>query len=126
MATILVLDDEPDAVVLMQRVLKRKGHEVSAFTEEEQAIAFARSCPIDLAILDIKLKKMSGVEVLEELKQINPAMHAMMLTGFPTIETTRKALDLGADEYCVNPLEIEELERKVASIIGRKDETHDP
>jgi DNA-binding response OmpR family regulator len=119
MATILALDDEPDAVVLIQRVLKRKGHDVSAFTEEEQAIAFARSRPVDLAILDIKLKNMSGVEVLEELKKINPAMHAMMLTGFPTIETAKKALTLGADQYCIKPIEIDELEQKIASILGK-------
>jgi ActR/RegA family two-component response regulator len=97
MAAILVLDDEPDAVVLIQRVLKRKGHEVFVFTEEEQAIAFVRSRPVDLAILDIKLKKMSGIEVLEALKKINPAMHAMMLTGFPTLETAKRAVSLGAD-----------------------------
>ncbi len=118
MATILVLDDEPDAVILMQRVLKRRGHEVSVFTEEEEAIDFARSCRIDLAILDIKLKKMSGVQVLEELKKINPAMHAMMLTGFPTLDTAKRAVILGADLYCVKPIEIDELERKVASLLG--------
>ena len=118
MATILVLDDEPDAVILMQRVLKRRGHDVSVFTEEEQAIAFARTCRIDLAILDIKLKKMSGVEVLEELKKINPEMHAMMLTGFPTLDTAKKAVSLGADQYCVKPIEIAELEQKIASILN--------
>jgi DNA-binding response OmpR family regulator len=118
MAIILVLDDELDAGVLIQRVLKRKGHEVSIFTEEEDAIAFARSCAVDLAILDIKLKKMSGVEVLEDLKKINPSMHAMMLTGFPTLETAKKAVSLGADQYCVKPIEIDELDRKVASILG--------
>lgn len=117
MATILVLDDEPDAAVLIQRVLKRKGHQVSVFTEEHEAITFARSCPVDLAILDIKLKQMSGIEVLEKLKEINPAMHAMMLTGFPTLETAKKAVSLGADKYCVKPIEIDELERSVASIL---------
>jgi DNA-binding response OmpR family regulator len=119
MAIILVLDDEPDAVVLIQRVLKRKGHEVSVFTEEEQAIAFARSNPVELAILDIKLKKISGVEVLEELKKINPAMRAMMLTGFPTLETAKRAVSLGADQYCVKPVEIDELVQKVASILSQ-------
>ncbi len=94
MSAILVLDDEPDAVVLIQRVLK--GHDVFVFTEEEQSFAFVRSMPVDLAILDIKLKKMSGIEVLEELKKINPAMHAMMLTGFPTLETAKKTVSLGA------------------------------
>jgi DNA-binding response OmpR family regulator len=119
MAAILVLDDEPDAVVLIQRVLKRKGHEVFVFTEEEQAIAFVRSRPVDLAILDIKLKKMSGIEVLEALKKINPAMHAMMLTGFPTLETAKRAVSLGADQYCVKPIEIDELVQKVTAILSR-------
>jgi DNA-binding response OmpR family regulator len=117
MATILVLDDERDSGVLIQRVLKRKGYEVSTFSEEEQAIAFARSNPVDLAILDIKLKKMSGIEVLEELKRINPAMHAMMLTGFPTLETAKRAVSLGAEQYCVKPVEIDELMEKVAAIL---------
>lgn len=118
MARILVLDDEPDAVMLMKRVLERQGHTLSVFTEEEEAIDFARLCTVDLAILDIKLKKMSGVEVLEELKRINPSMHAMMLTGFPTIETARKAISLGADQYCVKPIEIDELEEKIALIFS--------
>lgn len=118
MATILVLDDEPDAAILIQRVLKRKGHEVFVFTDEEPAIAFARSRCIEVAILDMKLKKMTGIEVLEELKNINPAMHAMMLTGYPMLETAKRAVELGADQYCLKPIEIDELERKVASILG--------
>jgi DNA-binding response OmpR family regulator len=119
MATILVLDDEPDAAVLIQKVLCRLGHEVSAFDEEEDAIAFARSRSVELAILDIKLKKMSGVDVLVELKKINPAMRAMMLTGYPTVETARKTLALGADQYCLKPIEIGELKSRVASILGK-------
>ena len=118
MANILVLDDEPDAVLLIQKILCRKGHEVFTFTEEEQAIAFARRHPIDLAILDIKLKRMSGVEVLDELKQIHPGLRAMMLTGYPTLDTAREAVKLGANEYCVKPVEIDELEEKVDSILG--------
>jgi DNA-binding response OmpR family regulator len=100
MSRILVLDDERDAGVLIHRILKSKGHKVFVYTEEEEAIAFAQSASVDLAILDIKLKKMSGVEVLDELKKINPAMHAIMLTGFLTIETAKRAEELGADQYC--------------------------
>lgn len=118
MANILVLDDELDAVVLIQRILTRKGHQVAVFTEEEEAIEFAGSCTVDLAILDVKLKRMSGVEVLGALKEINPAMHAMMLTGFPTLDTAKAALSLGADVFCVKPIEIDELEQKVDAIFG--------
>jgi DNA-binding response OmpR family regulator len=118
MSCILVLDDERDAGTLIQRVLTSKGHDVLVFTDEEEAIAFAQSTPVDLAILDIRLKRMSGVEVLEKLKKINPAMHAIMLTGFPTIETAKRAEELGADHYCVKPIEVDELEQRVASILG--------
>jgi ActR/RegA family two-component response regulator len=120
MASILVLDDEMDAVVLIRKVLKKKGHEVFAFTEEEEALAFARSNPVDLAILDIKLKKMSGIQVLEELRRIRPDLSAMMLTGYPTVATAKEAVKLGAAQYCVKPIEIDELEGKVAEILASR------
>jgi YesN/AraC family two-component response regulator len=72
---------------------------------------------MDLAILDIKLKKMSGVEVLEELKSITPSIRAIMLTGYPTMETARASLKLGANEYCVKPIDKEELEEKVEKVL---------
>jgi DNA-binding NtrC family response regulator len=118
MADILVLDDVSDAGMLVKRILERKGHRVTAFTEEEDALHHASKHSVDLAILDIKLKKMTGVEVLEELKKLNPDMKAIMLTGYPTLETAREALRLGAQEYCVKPINKDELETKVAEVIG--------
>ena len=119
MATILVVDDILDAGVLIKRILSRKGHTVHPFTEEEEALAFAGKNSVDLAILDMKLKKMSGVEVLEELKKVSPDTKVMMLTGYPTLETARESLKLGADEYCVKPIDKDELESKVADILNK-------
>lgn len=118
MANVMVLDDVQDAAVLVKRILERQGHQVQAFTEEEEALAYAADKPVDLAILDIKLKKMTGVEVLEELKKSRPKMRAIMLTGYPTLETARQALDLGASEYCVKPIDKDELETKVDEVLG--------
>jgi len=120
MARILALDDVLDAVQLIKRILERKGHEVSAFTEEEDALGHARREEMDLAILDIKLKKMSGIEVLAELKKITPTLRAIMLTGYPTLETAHESLQLGADDYCVKPIDGEELIDKVAGLLGHK------
>ena len=117
MAVILTLDDVLDATVLVGKILRKKGYTVHTFTEEDEAIAFARQNPVDLAILDIKLKKMSGVEVLALLKEDNPAMGAIMLTGYPTVETAREAISLGADEYCVKPIDRAELEEKVDKVL---------
>ena len=117
MAEILVLDDVLDATVLVGKILSKKGHTVHTFTEEDAALEFARKHPVDLAILDIKLQKMSGVEVLALLKQSIPDMSAIMLTGYPTVETAREAMQLGANEYCVKPINRQELEEKVEKVL---------
>jgi DNA-binding NtrC family response regulator len=118
MAEIVVLDDVLDAVILVKKILERKGHRVHTFTNEEETITFVGKNKVDLAILDIKLKKMSGIQVLEQLKKIAPEMKAIMLTGYPTIETAREAVDLGAGEYCVKPIDKQELEEKVAQVLA--------
>jgi len=118
MARIVVLDDVMDAGILIKKILEKKGHEVFPFCEEEEAINFIKNNQVDLAILDIKLKKMTGVEVLEEIKKIAPDIKTMMLTGYPTIDTARQAMSLGAEEYCVKPIDKQELEEKVSAILG--------
>ncbi len=118
MANIAVLDDVYDAGIMVQRILTRKDHAVHPFTEEEDFLSFIKKEKIDLAILDIKLKKLSGVEVLEEAKKISPEIKVIMLTGYPTIETAQKCLQLGADEYLVKPIDKHELEEKVAKVLG--------
>ena len=118
MAIVATLDDVYDEGILIQRILKRKGHTVHPFTEEEDFLSFIKKEPIDMAILDLKLKKLSGVEVLEETKKISPAIKVIMLTGYPTIETAQQCLQLGADEYLVKPIDIYELEDKVEAVLG--------
>lgn len=118
MAAIVVLDDVSDAGVLVKRILERLGHQVWAFTEEEDAIRHVAKKGADLAILDIKLKKMTGVEVLAEMKKTASEMKVIMLTGYPTLETARESLKLGASEYCVKPIDKDELEAKVAHVLA--------
>lgn len=118
MAEIVVLDDVLDAVVLVQKILTRQGHNVQTFTEEQEAIDYVGKNEVDLAILDIKLKKMSGVQVLEEMKKRRPELKAIMLTGYPTLETAQTAIELGAAEYCVKPIDIAELKEKVTQVLS--------
>jgi DNA-binding NtrC family response regulator len=117
MATILILDDVLDAVVLLRRILEKKGHRVVGFTEEEEAVAHVKANKVDLVILDIKLKKMDGVEVLAEMKKADPQIRAIMLTGYPTLESARESLQLGASEYCIKPIDKEEIEEKVEKVL---------
>jgi len=118
MAKVLVLDDVFDAVNLVKRVLESAGHEVFGFTDEEDALGFIKTNQVDLAILDIKLKQKTGVEILAEIKNIAPATRAIMLTAYPTVETTLESLGLGASEYCTKPIDNAVLEETVARVLA--------
>jgi DNA-binding NtrC family response regulator len=120
MVKILVLDDVLDAVTLLKRILEKKGYQVFGFTEEEEAIDHVKGNKVNLAILDIKLKKISGVDVLAEMKKIDPDIGVIMLTGYPTLESARESLKLGASEYCVKPIDKDEIEEKVEKVLGSK------
>jgi DNA-binding NtrC family response regulator len=117
MAHIFVLDDVLDAAVLAQRILTRKGHQVTIFTDEQEALRYAMNTQVDLAILDINLKKTNGITVLEVLRRTSPTTQVIMLTGYPTIETARQAMRLGAAGYCVKPIDKSELEEKVSAAL---------
>jgi DNA-binding NtrC family response regulator len=118
MGDILVLDDVLDAGIMIKRILERKGHRVAVFTDEEEALEHVRAHAVEVAILDIRLKKLSGVDMLQELKKVLPHIRVIMLTGYPTLETARQARDLGAFDYCIKPIDKEELEEKVASALA--------
>ncbi|MBM4284079.1 MAG: response regulator [Deltaproteobacteria bacterium] len=118
MGDIMVLDDVLDAGIMIKRILERKGHQVTVFTDELEALEHVRTHPVEVAILDIRLKKMSGVDMLEELKKASPLTQVIMLTGYPTLETARQSKELGAFDYCIKPIDKEELEEKVAGALA--------
>ena len=122
MAQILVLDDVQEAVDAVRKVLERRGYEVVGFTDEDAAIDHVKNHSVDLAILDIKLRKMDGVQVLGKLKEIQPSIKVIMLTGYPTHATVEQAMGLGASAYCMKPIDRSEIESKVAEVLAQ--ETH--
>ncbi len=116
----MVLDDVQEAVDAVRRVLERRGYEVLGFTDEDAAIDHVKNHPVDLAILDIKLKKMDGVQVLGKLKEIQPSIKVIMLTGYPTHATVEEAMGLGASAYCMKPIDRSEIESKVADVLAQE------
>ena len=119
MARILVVDDVKEAVDAIRKILERGGHKIIGYTDELAAIDHVKNDPVDLAILDIKLKKMDGVEVLGRLKEVQPGIKIIMLTGYPTHETVEEAMRLGAKAYCLKPIDRSELEKKVDDVLSQ-------
>jgi len=105
---LLVVDDEEGPRTSL-RVVFKNDFEVLLASNGTEALRLARSHSVDVAILDILMHGMSGVDVLRELKQLDEDIEVIMLTAYETLETARQALRLGAREYLNKPFDIAAL-----------------
>lgn len=117
MGLVLVVDDEKDACLLMKRVISLRGHSVHAVTEVDQALSWLGNNWPDLVLLDLKLHKASGITVLEYIRQNQPAAKVMIITGYPCAEAASRARKLGIEDFLVKPLEIDELEERINTLL---------
>src|SRR5688500_5653670 len=116
MPTMLVVDDE-EGPRQSVRVLFKDEFNVLQASDGPSAIALAQSHPIDVAVLDIRMQGMSGVEVLERLKFLDPSIEVVMMTAFETADTMRQALRLRACDYINKPFDIETMRAAVATAL---------
>jgi DNA-binding NtrC family response regulator len=126
LARILILDDEPDACSLLKRVAEGMKHDTAVFTLERDAIEYGRDNRIDLAILDLKLRHVSGLEVFKVLRKSNPGLKGLILTGYPTEESAKTALKIGATEYLVKPIDIDLLEERIEDALALNEQDYGP
>jgi two-component system, NtrC family, response regulator AtoC len=106
---ILAVDDDAVACQLLQEVLEQEGYQVSTAIRGQEAIDLAREVPFDLAIVDIRIPDISGIEVLKALKRINTQMPVLMTTAYSSMDTAIEAIRQGAYDYLSKPCKIEEL-----------------
>lgn len=111
--TLLIVDDEEGPRQSLRIVFKNDYHVLLA-SDGLEAIRHARSNSVTVCVCDIMMLGMSGVEVLKELKLIDPTIEIIMLTAFETIETARQALRYGASDYLNKPFDISTIRAAVA------------
>jgi DNA-binding NtrC family response regulator len=109
-ARVLVVDDEPDMCETCRKILTRQGHEIWIAERGEAGLQRLRETPIDLAIIDLRLPDMDGLEVLRQAKKINPDVIAIMITAHGTVDTAIEAVREGAFDYLLKPFSMAELE----------------
>ncbi|MFH1499013.1 MAG: hybrid sensor histidine kinase/response regulator [Verrucomicrobiota bacterium] len=102
---LLVVDDEEGPRHSLRMVF-RQDFDVHTVESAEKAAAFARTRPVNVAILDIRMSGGSGLDALHSLKEINPTTEVIMLTAYETLETARQALRLGACDYLSKPFDL--------------------
>ncbi len=116
---ILIVDDEEGPRMSMRFVFK-DDYEVYTAADGATAIEIVQKNKIDVAVLDIRMPGMSGVEVLERIKYIDPTIEAVMLTAFETTDTIRQALKLRACDYLNKPYELSVLRAAVSGAMQRR------
>ncbi len=102
---ILIVDDEPKQRELIAGFLSKKGYQVSTADSGESALEQYHNFFSSLALLDIKMPGMNGIELLIKLKEINPFIQVIMLTAFGSVDTAVEAMKAGAFDYLTKPVE---------------------
>lgn len=121
-ATVLVVDDEAGVRFFLEELLTRDGHRVVAVDSGEAALAVMQAQEFDLALLDLRLRGIGGMQVLAALRQNSPDTVAIMLTGHGSIESAIEALRQGAHDYLFKPCKTVELRESVRrGLLKRQD-----
>ena len=122
---VLVVDDEEDFLETIVNRLKKRKIDTVGVKSGEEALALIKEKQYDVVILDIKMPGgMDGIETLREIKRIQPLTEVLLLTGHASVETSIEGMKLGAFDYLLKPVKLEDLLIKLASAFEKKD-SHD-
>jgi DNA-binding NtrC family response regulator len=116
---ILVVDDAPDTLEMIQRNLTSQGYKVFTAPGVAQAIRFLEETTVDLVITDLKMPKVSGMELVRHVRENLRDTEVMMITGYATVEGAVEAVKTGAEEYLSKPFTAEELSNAVRRILDK-------
>jgi DNA-binding response OmpR family regulator len=112
-ARVLVVDDDPATVELLQEFLVSKGYEVLTASDGAEALRTVKAERPHLLLLDVMMPKMDGLEVLRQVKAIDPTVGVIMVTGVNEEAIGRRAMALGAFDYIIKPLDLPYLEQSL-------------
>jgi DNA-binding NtrC family response regulator len=117
---ILIVEDNADLVFTLSRVLKKVGYQIFTADTGEKGLSIFRKELIDLVILDLKLPKIGGIDVLTQMKEMNPDILVLMMTASTDVSPAIEAIKKGAYDYLIKPFELEKLKHNVKNAL----ETH--
>jgi len=108
-ARILVVDDDESIRNSLAAILRDEGYAVDVAASGGEAIRKSKETVYNLALIDIKLPDMEGIDILIRMKDTVPKVRKIMMTGFPSVQNAIAAVNRKADAYLVKPVEVEKL-----------------
>lgn len=117
---VLLVDDEADFRALLLKRMTHRGVDAMAVGDGEAALAAVAEGHFDVVVLDVRMPGMDGIEVLRRLKRDHPDVEVVLLTGHASIEAARTGMDLGAFDYCIKPVSINDLLVTLQEAVARR------
>ena len=120
MGNILVVDDDHTMRFVLATALKKRGYQLEEANCAEDALDILKTNSFDLIIIDVKLPKMSGIEAISRIKEIDPQAIIILVTAYDRKEIALKAIKAGAYDYFTKPFSLEEMEIIVKRALEKK------
>ncbi len=125
MEKILIIDDDKDLCFVLKRFLSKHGFEVIEATSGKAALDILENVKPDLILCDFRLEDMSGSSILKRIKELNPSVPVIIITGYSNIKTAVEVMKLGAMDYVTKPLLPDEILLTIRKALNAADEKGD-
>ena len=119
---VLIVDDEAELVSALEERLNLRGFQASGVTTGAAALSLLEETPFDVVLLDLKMPGVGGLEVISRIKEVQPGLQVILLTGWGSEEDAKKGKALGAYDYLMKPVKISDLVRILLSACDREEE----
>ena len=116
---VLIVDDEDELVSALVERLNLRGFRAKGVTTGEEALAYLADAPCDVVLLDVKMPGLGGLEVIKRIKEDQPGLEVILLTGHSSAQDAEKGTMLGAFDYLMKPVKIDDLVRILISAGAR-------
>jgi DNA-binding NtrC family response regulator len=115
---LLLVDDEIGYLEVLSKRLTRRGYKVTTASSGTEAIRALRQWEFDLAVVDLKMEDMDGIEVLKVFKKMDPSIRVIMLTGHGSERAARDGITQGAFDYLIKPVGLERLIETISAALA--------
>ncbi|MEM3616684.1 MAG: response regulator [Candidatus Bathyarchaeia archaeon] len=121
-ARILVVDDDENIRKVLKTILEEEGYAVDEAENAKKAIEKSRKKVYNLALIDIRLPDMEGIELLTRMKDTVPRMRKIIITGYPTLQNAIEAVNRGADAYILKPFDMDKVLATIKEQLRKQEE----
>ncbi len=119
--TILIVDDDAAILKLLEAKLSREGYSCVTANESQKALGLLRDNSVDVALIDVRMPGMDGIELTKSIKQVDPDLCVVMMTGYPEVDYAVDAMRSGAEDYIFKPFNLDEVSMSIQRSIQKRE-----